>query len=419
MKCLVLGAGVIGTTTAYFLAKDGHDVTVIDRQPKAAMETSFANGGVLHTSECEPWSRPGMTRNILKWLGKEDAPLLLRYHAMPKMWRWGLAFARNCNHTRYMRNTRRNMALSLLTLDLIKQIRAEAGIAYDHLETGSMKIYTNRQAMEKVADDCQTLSRDGLDYEVLDVPGCIEREPALAPIAETLAGALYFPPDETGDCHKFTNGLATHCESLGVTFQWGTTIRALRRAGGRIDAVETDNGTFQADTVVAALGSYTPLLLRRLGMRIPIYPVKGVTVTVPADAWPDAVKMPIIDDTRLFGLVPLGDRLRVSGSAEITGYDTTPSPARCQTIVDNVVRVFPKFAACYDPTTAKLWAGLRPITPTGTPSLGRTRIDNLYVNAGHGHLGWTMSCGSAKVLADVVANRPLEGALRDLTRAAR
>ena len=196
-----------------------------------------------------------------------------------------------------------------------------------------------------------------------------------------------------------------------MTFEWGAAVRRLRRKGRRIEAVETDKGTHGADAVVAALGSYTPLLLRPLGIRIPIYPVKGVTVTVPADAWPDRLRMPIIDDSRLFGLVPLGDRLRCSGSAEITGYDTTPSRVRCQTIVDNVIGVFPKFADCFDPETALYWAGLRPMTPSGVPCLGRTRLENLYVNAGHGHLGWTMSCGSAKVLADIVAKRPLDGAL--------
>ena len=411
MKCLVLGAGVIGTSTAYFLAKDGHDVTVLDRQPGAALETSFGNGGVLHTSECEPWSRPGMTRNILKWLGKEDAPLLVRYHAIPKMWHWGLEFARNCNHERFMRNTRDNMALSLLTLDLIKQIRQETEIAYEHLETGSMKIYSNREAMAKVEADCRLLEPHGLQYEVLDVARCVALEPALEPIAESLVGALYFAPDETGDCQKFTAGLAAHCAEIGVKFEYGVAVRSLRRKGARVEAVHTDCGEFRGDAIVAALGSYTPLLLRPLGIRIPIHPVKGVTVTVSAAAWPDRVKMPIIDDTRLFGLVPLGDRLRVSGSAEITGFDTEPSPARCQAIVDNVIRVFPKFADCYDPATARYWAGLRPVTPTGRPCLGRSKYDNLYVNAGHGHLGWTMSCGSAKVLADVVAGRPLAGAL--------
>ncbi len=411
MQCLVLGAGVIGTATAYFLAKDGHEVTVLDRQPGAAMETSFGNGGVLHTSECEPWSRPGMARKVLGWLGKEDAPFVLRYRAIPKMWRWGLAFARNCEHGRFMRHTRTNMALSLLTLELIQRIRAETGIAYDHLETGSMKIYTSRDAMAQVEADCKALEPHGLGYEAVDVARCVALEPALEPIADTLAGALYFPPDETGDCHKFTAALAAHCAEIGVAFEWGARVRRLRRKGRRIAAVETDRGTHGADVVVAALGSDTPLLLRPLGIRVPIYPVKGVTVTVSADAWPARPRMPIIDDSRLFGLVPLGDRLRCSGSAEITGYDTTPSRVRCQTIVDNVTGVFPKFADCFDPETALYWAGLRPMTPTGVPCLGRTGLENLYVNAGHGHLGWTMSCGSAKVLADIVAKRRLDGAL--------
>ncbi len=409
---------MIGTATAYFLAKDGHEVTVLDRQPGAARETSFGNGGVLHTSECEPWSRPGMAGKVLGWLGREDAPFVLRYSAIPKMWRWGLAFARNCEHGRFMRHTRTNMALSLLTLELIRDIRAETGIAYDHLETGSMKIYRNREAMARVEADCRALEPYGLGFEAVDVARCVALEPALEPVAETLAGALYFPPDETGDCQKFTAALAAHCAGMGVAFEWGAKVRTLRRTGRRIEAVETDKGTHVADIVVVALGSHTPLLLRPLGIRIPIYPVKGVTVTVPADAWPDRLRMPIIDDSRLFGLIPLGDRLRCSGSAEIAGYDTVPSRVRCRTIVDNVIGVFPKFADCFDPETALYWAGLRPMTPTGVPCLGRTRLENLYVNAGHGHLGWTMSCGSARVLADIVAKRPLEGALAAFDREA-
>ncbi len=277
-----------------------------------------------------------------------------------------------------------------------------------------MKIYSNRESMAAEEADCRQLEPHGLQYEALDVAGCVAREPALAPIAESLVGALYFAPDETGDCHKFTAGLAAHCASIGVTFEWGTNIHSLRRKGGRIESVHTDRGEFQADTIVVALGSYTPLLLRPLGIPVPIYPVKGVTVTVSAAAWPERIKMPIIDDSRLFGLVPLGDRLRVSGSAEITGYDTEPSETRCQAIIDNVIRTFPKFADCYDPETAQFWAGLRPVTPSGTPCLGRSKYDNLFVNAGHGHLGWTMACGSAQVLADVIAKRPLQGDLGNL-----
>jgi len=221
-----------------------------------------------------------------------------------------------------------------------------------------------------------------------------------------LVGALYFPPDETGDCSKFTKGLRKHAESLGVRFRFGVEVAGLDRESDRIGAAVTKTGErIAADSFVVAMGSHTPALMRTVGERIPIYPVKGVTITVSAANWPEHLMMPIIDDTRLFGLVALGDRLRASGSAEITGFDTTPSRARCQAIVDNVTKVFPEFARCYDPETALFWAGLRPMTPTGTPCLGRTKIDNLFVNAGHGHLGWTMSCGSGRTVANIVAGQ--------------
>lgn len=405
MRTIVMGAGVIGTATAYFLAKQGHEVVVLDRQSGAALETSFGNGGVLHTSECEPWARPGMVANVLKWLGKEDAPLLLRPSALPHMWRWGIGFALNCSTAPYRRNTMANMRLAFLTLEALRAIREEAAFDYDMRQTGTMKIYSDRQAFAKVQTECEVLAPHGLRFEVCDVARCIALEPALEPIADTLVGALYFPPDEAGDCHKFTRGLAQHSESLGVTFQFGTEIKRLVRKSGRVVGVETASGRVEGDNFVAALGSYTPLLLRTVGVRVPIYPVKGVTITVPAEGWPNPLGMPIIDDTRLFGLVPLGNRLRVSGSAEITGYDTVPSRARCQAIIDNVIGVFPEFAKCYTPETASYWAGLRPMTPTGTPCLGRTKIANLFVNAGHGHLGWTMSCGSAQVVANIVAGK--------------
>jgi D-amino-acid dehydrogenase len=225
--------------------------------------------------------------------------------------------------------------------------------------------------------------------------------------ASSLAGGIYFPRDEVGDCHKFTTELARHCAKLGVEFHYGTSIERLERGGGRVTGVNTSRGTMQADNFVAALGSFTPVVLRSVGIGVPIYPVKGVTITVPGAAWNDRLNIPIIDDGRLFGLVPLGDRLRASGSAEVAGYDTTPSPARCRAIVDNVISVFPDFAKCVDPATAKYWAGVRPVTPTGTPILDRSPIANLYIAAGHGHLGWTMGCGSGHVVAAMVTgNRP-------------
>lgn len=403
MKTIVLGAGIVGTATAYFLAKHGHEVEVIERQKGAALETSFGNGGVIHASEVEPWSQPGMPRRILKWLGKEDAPLLVRYSALPKIWRWGLKFVANCTPEKFQQNSLTNLRLALHSLKTLQQIRADTGIEYDLRTVGVLKIYTNPQSMEAGIKSATFLSRSGLTFQPVDVAECVKLEPALTEAAKTLVGGIYYPRDEVGDCHKFTTGLARHCESLGVKFHYGTSIDRLERSGGRVTAVHTSRGAMRADNYVAALGSFTAPVLRTVGVSVPIYPVKGVTITVPGAPWPDRLQMPIIDDGRLFGLVPLGDRLRVSGSAEVADYDTTPSLARCKAIVDNVISVFPGFAKCVDPSTAKYWAGVRPVTPTGTPVLGRAPIPNLYIAAGHGHLGWTMGCGSGQVMAAMVA----------------
>ncbi|KAB2875933.1 MAG: FAD-dependent oxidoreductase [Bauldia sp.] len=406
MKVIVLGSGIIGTTSAYYLAKAGHEVHVVERQPDVAMETSFANGGVLHTSEAEPWSQPGMPRKVLSWIGKEDSPMLLRIGALPSMWRWGLSFMRNCSPERYRAAAATNLRLAIHTLQVIKDVRAETGIAYDLSQKGTLKIYTRQEAMDKNVAESSLLVPAGMVFEAADAKRCVEIEPALAPIRHTLVGGIYAPPDEHGDCLKFAVGLADYCrQKLGVTFHFNTEALSLSRSGGRVTAVETSKGRLAADAFVAAMASFTPALVKSLGIRLSIYPAKGVTVTVPDAAWPDGPQVPIIDDTRLFGLIRIGDRYRCSGSVEFTGWDTTPNPARGKAIVDNVVGVFPEFARCYDAKTARLWAGLRPMASSGSPYLGATPIPNLYLNCGHGHLGWTLSCGSSQVVADIVSGR--------------
>ncbi len=402
MKVIVLGAGVVGTATAYFLARHGVEVEVIERQPGAALETSFGNGGVIHASEVEPWSQPGMPLKVLKWLGQENAPLLVRYGALPKMWQWGLKFMANCTEERFRRNTLVNLRLALHSLAMLQKIRAETDIDYDLRTHGVLKIYTNAQPLRSGIATAKFLSGSGLTFAEADVAECVRRVPALQTTAGSLVGGIYFPRDEIGDCHKFTTALAQRCAELGVVFHYGTTVQGLERNSNGISAVVTSRGVMRADRFVVAMGSFAPLLLKQVGIRVPIYPVKGVTITVPGQAWPDRPTLPVIDDGRIFGLVPLGDRMRVSGSAEVASYDTTPSPARCQAILNNVVSVFPDFARCVDPATAKYWAGVRPVTPSGTPILGRSPIANLFIAAGHGHLGWTMGCGSGEVMAALV-----------------
>jgi D-amino-acid dehydrogenase len=410
---IVLGAGAVGIATAYYLSRAGDSVAVVERHPAAALETSWGNGCIIHASEVEPWSQPGMPQKILRWLGKEDAPLLLRSSAIPQMWRWGLRFALNCSEGRFRRHCESNLALALHSLRSLQEIRAEHGIAYDASTRGVMKIYRSGPALDAAERSLRRLQPFGLTFNRLSAAETAAAEPALAAAAGELTGALLFPRDEVGDCHKFTEGLAAICAARGVEFHYGTVATGIATERGRAVGVATDKGRLTARRVVVALGSFTRPLLKQLRLDVPIYPVKGVSITFPRSQWNSAPGMAMIDDSLLFGLVPLGDRIRIAGSAEITGFDTQPAEARWRAILANAARTFPALKTTFREDQATLWAGLRPVTPAGTPLIGRTRIDGLFVNAGHGHLGWTMACGSGRVLADLMGSRdpgiPLPG----------
>lgn len=399
MATLVLGAGAVGVATVWYLTRAGERVTVIERQPAAGLETSWGNGGVIHASEVEPWSQPGMPRKILGWLGHEDAPLLLRYGAIPRMWRWGLAFARNCTPERFRANTLANLQLALLSLRSLQEIGAETGIAYDRATRGVLKIYRAKDSLDAAERSAAFLAEHGLLYERISAERAVALEPALASAAPSLIGALYFARDEVGDCNKFTQGLAAACAAHGAVFRYGTAVQRIVVERGRVKAVVTDKGEIPAERLVVALGSFTTPLLRPLGLAVPIYPVKGVSITFAKAGWNSAPQVPVIDDSKLFGLVPIGDRIRVSGSAEISGYDATPAMPRAEAILRNASETFPDLTRHLDRKTARFWAGLRPVTPAGTPIIGRSRVEGLWVNAGHGHLGWTLACGSGRVLA--------------------
>jgi D-amino-acid dehydrogenase len=405
MTIVVLGAGAVGTATAWYLRKAGHDVMLVERQAEAGMETSWGNGGVIHASEVEPWSQPGMPSKIVKWLGKENAPLLLRYGAIPHILGWGLAFARNCTPERFRANATANLHLALHSLRSLQEIGAEAGIAYDRATRGVQKIYRSREALDGAEKSCALLAQHGLKFERVDPDRSVALEPALKHTHSTLAGALYFARDEVGDCNKFTQGLAAACAVRGVRLRFGETVRRIETAGGRVNAVVTDKERIVADAVVVAMGSFSAPLLVLNGLRIPIYPVKGVSITFRRGGWESAPSMPVIDDSKLFGLIPIGDRMRISGSAEITGYDTAPAIARAEAIIANAAYTFPDMKRHFDIAASRVWAGLRPVSPSGTPLIGETRIRGLWINAGHGHLGWTLSCGSGRVLADLFDGR--------------
>ena len=405
MTTVVLGAGAVGTASAWYLKKAGHDVVLVERQSEAGMETSWGNGGVIHASEVEPWSQPGMPTKIIKWLGKENAPLLLRYSAIPHMFRWGIDFARNCTPERFRANSKSNLHLALHSLKSLQEIGAETGINYDRATRGVLKIYRSAEALGNAERACAFLAQFGLLFERISPERCVEIEPALADTKSTLAGALYFARDEVGDCNKFTQGLAAACAAKGVSLRFGETVQNVETAGDRVTGVLTDKGRIACDTVVVAMGSFSAPLLARNGIRVPIYPVKGVSITFKRAGWNGAPNVPVIDDSKLFGIIPIGDRMRISGSAEITGYDATPAMARAEAIIANASSTFPELPKHLDIKASRVWAGLRPVSPSGTPMIGQTRIKGLWINAGHGHLGWTLSCGSGRVVADLIAGR--------------
>ena len=417
MKVLVLGAGVIGTTTAYFLARDGHEVTLVDRRPDVAQETSFANGGIIHISLVDPWNAPGVALKLLRWLGREDSPLLLRPGALPGMLGWGLAFLRNSTAARHRRHTLVNLRLALYSAKVLRQLRAETDLAYDHAEQGLTKLFRDPQELEHAVAFSRLLEPHGVAHRVLDRAEILALEPALEAGGKGIVGAVLFPDDETGDARMFTRAVADLAEAAGAELRLGTSVEAIEAAGDRITGVRTGAGRLSADAYVLALGSYSPLLARPLGLRLPIYPVKGYSLTAPLDGWNAAPRLPIVDEALKVGLIPLGDRLRIAGSAEFGGYDSTPQARRADYVWRNAVQVYPELARHVDRAAIQPWAGLRPMTADGPPILGATRFANLFLNTGHGHLGWTMACGSARAVADVVSGRSPEIDLDGLTAA--
>ena len=400
MRVVVLGAGVIGVTSAYYLAKAGHQVTVIDRQPGPALETSFANAGEVSPGYASPWAAPGIPQKAIKWLFMRHAPLILHPMADVATVRWVFAMLRNCTAARYAVNKRRMVRLAEYSRDCLIELRAETGIAYDHRTQGTLQVFRTQKQLDGIGKDIEVLGKDGVPFEVLDAAGCVAAEPGLGLVKEKIVGGLRLPHDETGDCFKFTNELYRLCEKLGVAFRFGVDIRGLRREGARVVAVETATGDIEGDVYVMALGSYAPALVKPLGLDLPVYPVKGYSITVPIINEVRAPVSTVMDETYKVAITRLGDRIRVGGMAEIAGFNLDLPPARRATLVHSVEDLF---GGAGDQTQARFWAGLRPMTPDGTPVIGATRYSNLFLNGGHGTLGWTMSCGSGRVLADLVS----------------
>ena len=414
MKVLVLGGGVIGVSTAYYLARAGHEVELVDRQDGPALETSFGNAGEVSPGYSAPWAGPGIPVKAIKWMLMRHSPLVIWPLLDPDMWRWGLAMLSNCTEKAYALNKSRMVPIAEYSRDCLKALRAEIGIAYDDRAQGTLQLFRNQAQLDGIAKDVEVLQQYGVPFEVLDRPGFCRVEPALKQTQEKFVGALRLPNDETGDCFLFTSRLAEMAAGLGVRYRWGTRIDGLVADGGRVTRVRTAAGEITADAVVLALGSYSPHMLRPLGIRIPVYPVKGYSITVPITDTSAAPESTIMDETHKVAVTRLGDRIRVGGTAELAGYSMALREPRRRTLEHVVTDLFPNGG---DVTRASFWCGLRPMTPDGTPIVGATPYANLYLGTGHGTLGWTMAAGTGRLLADVISGRKPEIPLEGLTMA--
>jgi D-amino-acid dehydrogenase len=401
VRIVVLGAGVIGATTAYYLARDGHEVTVVERQTATGLETSFANGGLVTPSMADPWAAPGVPRMLLAGLGKDDAPFVLRPRAIPSMIGWGLRFLRNCGEARWRENTAAVIELATYSRDALDRLTQDTGIAYDRLESGTMRMYRSRNDFAEAQEGAEIYRELGIRYQSVDAAGAVALEPSLRPVQAQIAGAIHFPDDRSGDAHKFTQAIAGLAQQRGATFRYGTTASGWELDGDRIAALSTDTGRIAGDGFVLAAASYSPGLAQRLGLRLPVQPVKGYSATFPTGGWNDAPVMPLVDYSRKMAVTRLGDRIRLAGTVEFTGYDQRPNPARSATLMAGFRELFPH----HEPQGVEYWNGLRPMTPDGRPILGRAGPRNLWINTGHGPLGWTLACGSALVTASLIGGR--------------
>ena len=402
MRIAILGSGVIGTTSAWYLAQAGHEVTVIDRQAAAGMETSFANAGQVSPGMSAPWAGPDTPRKAVTWLLMRHSPLVVWPLLDPAFLRWVTAFLGNCTGPAYARNKGRMVRLAEYSRDKLRDLRDTTGLRYDDRQRGLLQLFRTQSQADHVGDDTSVLDTLGVPYQVVDRAGAVAHEPGLAGVADKFVGGLILPGDETGDAHLFTQRLADMAREAGVVFRTNTTIRRLIVDGGAVTGIDTDQGIVTADRYVVCLGSYSPKLLRDAGIALNVYPVKGYSMTLPVTDEDAAPVSTVMDETFKVAITRLGDRIRVGGTAELAGYSTRLREARRETLVHSVTDLFPRGG---DLSRATFWTGLRPMTPDGPPVIGPTKLGNLWLNTGHGTLGWTMACGSGALLADLISDR--------------
>jgi len=411
MRVCVLGAGVIGVTTAYFLAQDGHEVTVIDRASSVGLETSFANGGQISVSHSDPWASPQNLRKVLRWLGDPDAPLAFKFSTDPALWRWLGLFLRNCTSNRTVINAERMLRVAQYSQSVRNQLITDIGIEHDQQSTGILHIYRDPMSFDDAVMRAERTTELGCKRVPVSLAEALNIEPALSDVAPDLAGVIYAPDDQSGDAHQFTDQLGAVCRQAGVSFQFETTIERIDVDDGHVRGVVTNNGRVDADAIVVALGSYSPLVLNPLGIRLPVYPAKGYSVTLSVEADDVSPTTALIDDEHKIVYSRLGNRLRAAGLAETVGYNTEIHDARAQLILRHVMGLFPHAG---DASKVEYWTGLRPQSPDSVPVLGGTPIKGLYLNTGHGTLGWTMAAGSGRIIADIVAQKSPDIEVSDL-----
>ncbi|AOK33679.1 MULTISPECIES: D-amino acid dehydrogenase [Burkholderia] len=401
MRVVILGSGVVGVASAYYLARAGHEVTVIDREAGPALETSFANAGQISPGYAAPWAAPGVPLKAVKWMFEKHAPLAIRLDGTRFQLQWMYQMLRNCTAERYAVNKGRMVRLAEYSRDCLQALRADTGIQYEGRTGGTLQLFRTQQQLDGAAKDIAVLQEANVPFELLSPAELKKAEPALAAVSHKLTGGLRLPGDETGDCQLFTTRLAALAESLGVKFRYNTPIDALAIAGGKIAGVQCGSETVRADAYVVALGSYSTNFISNL-MKIPVYPLKGYSITAPIVNEAAAPVSTVLDETYKIAITRFDQRIRVGGMAEIVGFDKKLRAARRETLEMCVNDLFPGGG---DTSKATFWTGLRPMTPDGTPIVGRTPVSNLFLNTGHGTLGWTMSCGSGQLLADLISGK--------------
>ncbi|MBT4427525.1 MAG: D-amino acid dehydrogenase [Rhodospirillaceae bacterium] len=410
MKILVLGAGVVGVTAAYYLARAGHEVTVLERREGPGLEASYANGGQLLGETIHPWLAPDIPGLVLRNFARADAPYRVRFSAYPERWLWGARFLRNCTAARVARITADLRRLAVYSMAALEELRAAEPLEFDHSGRGVLRLYRDRDQFRRAADAAE--DEDAVRRpERLDMPACAALEPALENSRVNFAGGLHYHQEQTGDAHKFSAALAAAAERLGASFYYGCTVERLMHSGGGVTGVKSDQGVENADAVLLSLGCHSAQLLRPLGLRLPIYPVKGYAQTMPASG-ANAPKLALQDVECKMGITPFGNRLRIAGTAELDGFNKRADPRRAAAMLDTLMEILPN---CGDPGSAELWTGLRPMTPDCAPVIGATPIANLYLDTGHGSLGWTLACGSGRAVADIISGHPAALDMRGLT----